>query len=85
MAEGKSGSIAGIVKKKLNTGDGDSEVQLATRLRRRYPSGVPVRLFENRRSAQAHREVLHLLDVDHDGKLSSAEKRDARIAIYGHS
>jgi hypothetical protein len=62
-----------------------SEVQLATRLRNDYPSGVQVRLFENRRSQQANREILRLLDVDHDGTLSAAEKLNARIAIYGHS
>jgi hypothetical protein len=62
-----------------------SEVQLATRLRSEYPSGVQVRLFENRRSGQANHEILRLLDVDHDGTLSAGEKLDARIAIYGHS
>jgi hypothetical protein len=62
-----------------------SEVQLATRLRNDYPSGVQVRLFENRRSQQANREILRLLDVDHDGTLSAGEKLAARIAIYGHS
>jgi hypothetical protein len=62
-----------------------SEVQLATRLRNDYPSGVQVRLFENRRRGQANREILRLLDVDHDGTLSAAERLDARIAIYGHS
>jgi hypothetical protein len=62
-----------------------SEVQLAARLRNDYPRGVQVRLFENRRSQEAHREILRLLDVDHDGTLSAAEKRNARIAIYGHS
>jgi hypothetical protein len=62
-----------------------SEFQLATRLRHDYPSGLQVRLFENRRSGQAHREVLRLLDVEHHGTLSAGEKLDARIAIYGHS
>jgi len=62
-----------------------SEVQLAARLRDDYPSGVQVRLFENRRSGQAHSEILRLLDVDRDGTLTAGEKRDARIAIYGHS
>jgi hypothetical protein len=46
---------------------------------------MQVRLFENRRSQQANREILQLLDVDHDGTLSVAERRNARIAIYGHS
>jgi hypothetical protein len=62
-----------------------SEVQLATRLRKDYPSGVQVRMFENRQGQQARREILRLLDVNHDGKLSAGEKLDARIAIYGHS
>ncbi len=61
-----------------------SEVQLAARLRTDYPS-AQVRLFENRHSGQALREVLRLLDVDHDGTLSAVEKQSARIAIYGHS
>ena len=62
-----------------------AEVQLAERLQSDYPAGVQVRLFENRRSRQANSEVLRLLDVDRDGTLSAAEKRDARITIYGHS
>jgi hypothetical protein len=62
-----------------------SEVQLAARLRNDQPADMQVRLFENRRSQQANREVLRLLDVDHDGTLSAAEKLAARIAIYGHS
>ena len=62
-----------------------SEVQLATRLRKDYPCGVQVRMFENRRGQQAHQEILRLLDIDHDGTLSAGEKLDARISIYGHS
>ncbi|HXM40138.1 MAG TPA: hypothetical protein VN924_02745 [Bryobacteraceae bacterium] len=62
-----------------------SEVRLATHLRNDNPSGMQVRLFENRRSQQANREILRMLDVDHDGALSAAEKLNARIAIYGHS
>jgi hypothetical protein len=62
-----------------------SEAQLATRLERDYPSSVRVRMFENRQGHQAHREILSLLDTDHDGWLSDKEKLDARIAIYGHS
>ncbi|HTS49475.1 MAG TPA: hypothetical protein VMH05_16095 [Bryobacteraceae bacterium] len=62
-----------------------SEVQLANHIEHDYPSGVQVRVFENRRGAQAHREVLQMLDANADGELSSAEKTAARIAIYGHS
>lgn len=60
-------------------------VRLAKRLRYAYPSGVAVRVFENHHEDRARREVLRLLDGDHDGTLSSAEKEDARIIIYGHS
>ncbi len=54
------------------------EVVVANHLRRDYPSGLNVRVFENRNGAQARREVLRLLVTDN-------EKRRARIAIYGHS
>jgi hypothetical protein len=62
-----------------------SGVQLAARLRQDYPSGVYANTFENHQGEQAHREVLHLLDTDHDGALSADEKRKARVVIYGHS
>jgi hypothetical protein len=62
-----------------------SAVQLATRLRQDYPSGVYVNTFENHDGDQAHREILRLLDTDHDGALSADEKRNARVVIYGHS
>ncbi|HEX3745980.1 MAG TPA: hypothetical protein VHW09_18695 [Bryobacteraceae bacterium] len=61
------------------------EVQLAHRLRSEYGAGVVVRTFENHRGDQALREVLRLLDADHNGTLSAQEKSSARIAIYGHS
>ncbi len=60
-------------------------VQLAARLRKEYPSRVYVNVFENRRGDIAREEILHLLDTNHDGKLSAAERQDARIIIYGHS
>jgi len=60
-------------------------VQLAAQLRKDYPAGVYVRVFENRHSEDAHKEVLRLLDANHDGKLSEEEKQMARIIIYGHS
>src|SRR5580658_2942567 len=61
------------------------EVQLAGRLRKEYPSGVAVRMFENHSGRQAHAEILRLLDTDRDGSLSAGEKRDARVVLYGHS
>jgi hypothetical protein len=60
-------------------------VQLAARIREAYPSGVYVKVFENRRGKSAYQEVLRLLDADRDGTLSAQEKQDARIVIYGHS
>lgn len=62
-----------------------SEVQLAARLRQDYPSGVHVEVFENHRREKAHEQILRFLDMDKDGTLSSEEKQQARIIIYGHS
>lgn len=62
-----------------------STVQLADKLRSQYPVGVWVKVFENHRGSEAFREVLRLLDVDHDGALSDEEKQKARIILYGHS
>lgn len=62
-----------------------SAVQLGAHLRETHPSGVFVRVFENRRRESAHREILRILDTDHDGTLSDEEKQKARIIIYGMS
>jgi hypothetical protein len=62
-----------------------SPVQLASRLRDGYGSGVHVEVFENRRREQAYEEILKMLDGDHDGKLSDEEIRGAQIIIYGMS
>src|SRR5258706_11809182 len=61
------------------------EVQLATHLRNDYSSGVDIRIFENHLGRQAYREILRLLDSDHNGMLSAQEKLNARIVLYGHS
>jgi hypothetical protein len=61
------------------------EVQLANHLRKDYPSGLEVEIFENHLGRQAHQEIIRLLDADHDGKLSEDEKLKARIVLYGHS
>lgn len=62
-----------------------SEVQLGARLRKDYPVGVTVQIFENYHGGKARKTVFKLLDTDHDGKLSLEEKQRARIIIYGHS
>jgi pimeloyl-ACP methyl ester carboxylesterase len=62
-----------------------SEVQLAARLRKAYPTGVDVETFESYHGKEAREKILRLLDVNHDGILTSAEKKNGRIIIYGHS
>lgn len=62
-----------------------SPVQLGARLRKAYPAGVYVEVFENSKRENAHRRILQLLDVRRNGKLSDEEKRGARIVIYGMS
>lgn len=62
-----------------------SEVQLAARLRRAYPSGVDVETFESYRGDNAKKKILSLLHSNHDGNLTAADKQNARIILYGHS
>jgi hypothetical protein len=62
-----------------------SEVQLAARLRKEYPAGVDVETFESYRGERAQREIVKLLDTNHDGTLTVEEKQNARIILYGHS
>ena len=61
------------------------EVQLAMHLRQNHPVGVYVQVFQNSHGQRAFDEILHLLDVNHDGTISPAEKQHARIILYGHS
>jgi hypothetical protein len=44
-----------------------------------------VQVFENRHRRTAYSTILRLLDRDHDGTLSPAEKSQARIVLFGHS
>jgi hypothetical protein len=76
------GFVGGFVKHDNNV---HSEVQLAARLRREYPLDVQVQVFENHRREKAHEQILRLLDTDKDGTLSTEEKQQARVIIYGHS
>lgn len=62
-----------------------SEVQLAQKLRATHPDHLRVATFENWHRKAAHRAILAWLDTDEDGNLSEAEKRDARIVLFGHS
>jgi hypothetical protein len=58
-------------------------VQIADRLRKDYPSGVYIEVFENHRGEQAHQLILRLLDTDHDGSLSAEEKRMPTSSFTG--
>jgi hypothetical protein len=60
-------------------------VQLAQQIRRAVPGDTYVRVFENRRRKQAYQAIFRLLDTNHDGTLSLAEKARARIILFGHS
>ncbi|HYL61579.1 MAG TPA: thioesterase domain-containing protein [Candidatus Methylomirabilis sp.] len=62
-----------------------TEVQLVDRLHEEYSPNLFVQTFENHRGKEAYQTVLRLLDADHDGILSPAEKQSARIIIFGHS
>jgi hypothetical protein len=61
------------------------EVQFAANLRDRYPSQVHAEVFSNHQGQDALRQVTRLLDADHDGTLTPAEKEQAKIIVYGHS
>src|SRR5579863_4586998 len=60
-------------------------VQLAEQIRRTVPKDTYVRVFENRRRKRAYDAIIRLLDVNHDGVLSSEEKARAHIILFGHS
>lgn len=60
-------------------------VLLAHRLQQTLPAGTYIRVFENRHRKQAYAAILHLLDSNHDGRLSVAEKSRAHIVLLGQS
>lgn len=62
-----------------------SVVQVAAHLRRDYPSGVCVEVFENHRREKAYADIVRFVDTDRNGTLSAEEKRNARIILYGNS
>lgn len=76
------GFVGGFVKR---NDANHPEVQFAAYLRDRYASGIHVEVFSNHAGREAFRRVEQVLDTDRDGVLSAAEKRQARIIIYGHS
>jgi hypothetical protein len=61
------------------------EVLFASYLREHYPSAINVKVFSNHDGEAAASYVMQRLDRNHDGIVSSDEKEQARIIIYGHS
>ena len=76
------GFLGGNVKKNNTV---HREVQLAMHLRQSHPNGVYAEVFQNSHGKRAFRQILHQLDVNHDGVISPIEKQHARIILYGHS
>ena len=60
-------------------------VQLAKRIQQAHSKDVYVEVFENRHRKNAYQRILRLLDTNHDGRLSEAEKGNAHILLFGHS
>jgi hypothetical protein len=61
------------------------EVQFAELLREQYRSDVYAEVFGNHHGKKALQKILRLLDTNGNGTLSTVEKEQARIIIYGHS
>jgi pimeloyl-ACP methyl ester carboxylesterase len=60
-------------------------VDLGLKLEHDAPKGAYIKVFENHRRKTAYSTILRLLDRNHDGVLSSDEKAQARIILFGHS
>lgn len=77
--------IVGFVGGFVSPGDSKHpEVQFAAYLRDRYPT-IHAEVFGNHHAREAFHQVVGLLDTDHDGIISSAEKERSTVIIYGHS
>jgi len=61
------------------------EVWFGAYLRELYPSAAEVSVISNHQWRRAMKDVLQLLDTDQNGVLTAAEKRQAKIIVYGHS
>jgi len=60
-------------------------VKLAESIHRSAPQDAYVQVFENRHRKTAYSTIVRLLDRNHDGVLSTEEKSQARIVLFGHS
>jgi hypothetical protein len=76
------GFVGGFVKRDNAV---HSTVQVVWHLRKQYSAKVYVEAFENRHRGKAYQEIRRRLDRNNDGSLSTEEKQNARIVIFGHS
>lgn len=76
------GFLGGFVQ---NDDDRHPEVRIIRRLQDERGPDLRAAVFENRRRGAALKEILHWLDADGDGQLSSQEGQEARIILFGHS
>jgi hypothetical protein len=61
------------------------EVRFAALFREGYPSIVHADVFANREGDTALHRVLQLVDGDENGDITTGEKAQANVIIYGHS
>jgi hypothetical protein len=76
------GFVGGFVKRDDLT---HPEVLFAKYLSGRYGPKVQTAVFSNHDGKDAVRNILQLLDGDHDGSLTASEKQRAEIIVFGHS
>ena len=77
--------VIGFVGGFVRSDDGTHpEVLFAALLRQAYPS-IHAEIFANHDGKDALQRVLHLLDTNRDGVLTTGEKEQASIIVYGHS
>jgi hypothetical protein len=61
------------------------ESLFALYLQQHYGAKLHSKVFSNHDATDAKLYVLQLLDTDHDGEVTTEERKKARIIIYGHS
>jgi len=77
--------IIGFVGGFVSPGDTKHpEVEFAAYLRDRYPT-IHAEVFGNHHGRKALHQLVNFLDTNHDGVLSSLEKEQATVILYGHS
>ena len=76
------GFVGGFVR---HTNPHHGPVIVAKKIHQFAPQGSHIEVYENRHRRAAYRDILHLVDTDSNGILSSDEKARARIILFGQS